>query len=149
MKLSTRSRYGTRLMLDMARHYNQGPIQLGEIAKREDISLKYLEQIIRPLKSAKYIKSFRGSKGGHMLNKAPAEITVGEIVALLEGRSSVTRCVEDPETCDRVDQCLARFVWSEASKALFEKLHSFTFADLVALDRTVCRDDLTETAERA
>jgi Rrf2 family protein len=149
MKLSTRSRYGTRLILDMARHYNQGPVQLGEIAKRQDISLKYLEQIIRPLKKADYIKSFRGSKGGHILNKSPAEITVGEIVALLEGRSSVTRCVENPETCDRVDRCLARFVWIEASKAMFEKLQSFTFADLLALDRTVCRDGMTGSSEQA
>jgi Rrf2 family iron-sulfur cluster assembly transcriptional regulator len=149
MKLSTRSRYGTRLILDMARHYDQRPVQLGEIAKRQNISLKYLEQIIRPLKKADYIKSFRGSKGGHMLNKSPAEITVGEIVALLEGRSSVTRCVENPETCDRVDQCLARFVWTEASKAMFEKLHSFTFADLLDLDRSVCSENLRQTSEQA
>ena len=149
MKLSTRSRYGTRLILDMARHYNQGPVQLGEVAKRQNVSLKYLEQIIRPLKKADYIKSFRGSKGGHILNKSPAEITVGEIVALLEGRSSVTPCVENPETCDRVDQCLTRFVWIEASKAMFDKLQSFTFADLLALDRTVCRDAVAANSEQA
>ncbi len=147
MKLSTRSRYGTRLILDMARHYNQGPIQLGEIAKRQNISLKYLEQIIRPLKKAKYIKSFRGSKGGHMLNKSPAEITVGEIVALLEGGSTFTRCVENPETCDRVDRCLTRHVWQEASKALFERLHEFNFADLLVLDHTVCAEGSTKIAD--
>ena len=82
MKLSTRSRYGTRMILEMARHYNKGPLQLGEIAKRQDISLKYLEQIIRPLKKAEYISSVRGPKGGHMLTRAPENITVGEVVAV-------------------------------------------------------------------
>ena len=71
MKLSTRSRYGTRLMLDMAQHYNEGPIHLGDIAKRQDVSVKYLEQIIIPLKKAHYIESVRGAKGGHILTKPP------------------------------------------------------------------------------
>ena len=84
MKLSTRSRYGTRLVLDMARHYQQGPIQLGAIARRQNISVKYLEQIIIPLKKSNYVTSVRGAKGGHLLAKAPEEITVGEIVSLLE-----------------------------------------------------------------
>ena len=108
MKLSTRSRYGTRMLLDMAQHYNGGPVQLGDIARRQNISLKYLEQIIRPLKKANYIKSFRGAKGGHILNKSPEEITVGEIVALLEGGDSLTLCSENPDSCDRVDQCITR-----------------------------------------
>ena len=84
MKLSTRSRYGTRMLLDMAQHYNQGPVQVGDIAKRQGISVKYLEQIIIPLKRAGYVKSARGPKGGHALARRPEEITVGEIVALLE-----------------------------------------------------------------
>ena len=85
MKLSTRSRYGTRLMLDMAEHYNEGPIQLGVIAKRQNIPVKYLEQIIIPLKKANYVKSVRGNRGGHMLAKPPDAISVGEIVDLMEG----------------------------------------------------------------
>ena len=72
MKLSTRSRYGTRLMLDMAQHYNEGPIQLGDIAKRQDVSVKYLEQIIISLKKARYIESVRGPKGGHILTRPPS-----------------------------------------------------------------------------
>ena len=97
MKLSTRSRYGTRLILDMAQQNGKVPIQLGEIARRQNISLKYLEQIIRPLKRANYIKSFRGSKGGHLLNKDPGDITVGEVVALLEGSSYLTTCLQKPQ----------------------------------------------------
>lgn len=131
MKLSTRSRYGTRLILDMAQHFGKAPIQLGEIARRQQISLKYLEQIIRPLKNANYIKSFRGSKGGHVLTRSPGEITVGEVVALLEGSSYLTHCAIDPERCDRIDMCLTRFVWIEASKAMFDRLNRITFADLL------------------
>ena len=119
MKLSTRSRYGTRLILDMAQHHGPAPIQLGEIARRQNISLKYLEQIIRPLKRANYIKSFRGSKGGHTLTKDPSQITVGEIVALMEGSPFLTHCAVDPQRCDRVDECLTRYVWVEASLAMF------------------------------
>ena len=131
MKLSTKSRYGTRMILDMAQHYNEGPIQLGDIAKRQEISLKYLEQIIRPLKKANYVKSFRGPKGGHMLNKAPDKITVGEIVALLEGGPNLIHCAKNPESCSRADTCLTRLVWIEASKTIFVKLGGITFADLV------------------
>jgi Rrf2 family transcriptional regulator, iron-sulfur cluster assembly transcription factor len=132
MKLSTRSRYGTRLILDMAQHQRETPIQLGEIARRQNISLKYLEQIIRPLKRAQYIKSFRGSKGGHMLNKPPEQITVGEVVALLEGGSVLTRCSKNPKICSRSERCLTRYLWMEASDALFARLNQITFADLLA-----------------
>ncbi len=131
MKLSTRSRYGTRLMLDMARHYQEGPIHLGEIAKRQDVSVKYLEQIIIPLKKAHYIESVRGPKGGHILSKPPEEITVGEIVALLEEGSSLVECIEDPTVCDRSGTCPTRLLWKEVSEAMFDKLKAVTLADLV------------------
>ncbi|MEE9418034.1 MAG: Rrf2 family transcriptional regulator [Desulfatiglandaceae bacterium] len=85
MKLSTRSRYGTRMMIDMAQHYNEGAIYLGDIARRQGISVQYFQQIIIPLKRANYVKSVRGSKGGYMLAEHPEKITIGEIVALLEG----------------------------------------------------------------
>ncbi|HLD47293.1 MAG TPA: Rrf2 family transcriptional regulator, partial [Desulfobaccales bacterium] len=101
MKLSTKSRYGTRLLLDMAQHYNQGPVQLGDIAKRQNISVKYLEQIIIPLKKANYVQSVRGPKGGHALTRPPKEITVGEIVALLEEGATLTECTERAAVCER------------------------------------------------
>ena len=84
MKLSTRSRYGTRMMLDLAQHYKDGPVQIGQIAKRQDISVKYLEQLIIPLKKVNFIKSTRGPKGGHMLAKSPKEITIGQIDEVLK-----------------------------------------------------------------
>jgi Rrf2 family transcriptional regulator, iron-sulfur cluster assembly transcription factor len=131
MKLSTRSRYGTRLMLDMAQHYKEGPLQLGEIAKRQGVSVKYLEQIIIPLKKAHYIESVRGSKGGHMLSKPPEEITVGEIVALLEEGTSLVECVENTGVCERSDICPTRVLWKEACEAMFDRLKAVTLADLV------------------
>jgi len=130
MKLSTRSRYGARLLLDMAQHYRQGPIQLGEIAKRQEISVKYLEQIIIPLKKANYVLSVRGPKGGHSLARPPEEITLGEIVALLEEGSSLAQCSEHADVCSRSGACLTRLVWQEAAQALFDKLSSITLADL-------------------
>lgn len=131
MKLSTRSRYGTRLMLELAHHYTEGPIPLGDIAKRQGVSVKYLEQIIIPLKRAHFIESVRGPKGGHILTKPPEEITVGEIVVLLEEGSSLVECIEDTTICERADICPTRLLWKEVSEAMLNKLQTVTLADLV------------------
>ncbi len=131
MKLSTRSRYGTRLMVDLAQHYDEGPVRILDIAKRQDISAKYLEKLIIPLKKANYIKSVRGPKGGHMLSKPMEEITVGEIVRLLESESSVVPCLENPESCIQVDSCLTRDVWQKARKAFFSTLDSVTLFEMI------------------
>ena len=144
MKLSTRTRYGTRMILDMAQRYGQGAIQLGEIANRQGISLKYLEQIIRPLKNAGYVKSFRGAKGGHILSKTPEEVTVGEIVAVLEGGDTLIHCDKEPEDCERVDSCLTRYVWKEAAAAMFKRLSTITFADLINLEKDVCKNKVID-----
>jgi Rrf2 family transcriptional regulator, iron-sulfur cluster assembly transcription factor len=135
MKLSSRSRYGTRLMVDMAQHYDQGPLHLANIASRQGISVKYLEQIIIPLKKANYIHSVRGPKGGHVLAKPPGEITVGEIVAVLEDGINLVECLEDNGACQRAEICLTRQVWQEAARAMFAKLYSITLADLVQKEK--------------
>jgi Rrf2 family protein len=131
MKLSTRSRYGTRMMVDLAQHYDKGPVQIGDIAKRQDISVKYLEQLIIPLKKADYIRSVRGPKGGHMLTRPPEEITVGEIVKILEGGIDLSGCIENPNSCERTERCLTRGVWEEATKAMYEKLNSTTLSKMI------------------
>jgi Rrf2 family iron-sulfur cluster assembly transcriptional regulator len=131
MKLSARSRYGTRLMVDMAQHYHDGPVHLVNVASRQGISVKYLEQIIIPLKKAEYIRSFRGPKGGHTLAKPPEEITVGEIVALLEEGSSFAECSVKDGACQRSSICLTRRLWKEAAQAMFDKLHAITLADVI------------------
>jgi Rrf2 family iron-sulfur cluster assembly transcriptional regulator len=135
MKLSTRSRYGTRMMLDMAQHYDEGPIQIGDMAKRQDISVKYLEQLIIPLKKANYVKSVRGPKGGHTLAKLPEEITVGEIVNVLEGGINLTDCIENPHKCDKSNSCLTRGLWEEATKAMYGKLNSVTLSEMIKMGK--------------
>ena len=131
MKLSTRSRYGTRMMQDLAQHYEEGPIQIGDIAKRQDISVKYLEQLIIPLKKVNFIKSVRGPKGGHMLAKPPEEITVGEIVKVLEGGIILSDCIDNPGECTRSSSCLTRGIWEEATKAMYDKLNSITLSNML------------------
>jgi Rrf2 family transcriptional regulator, iron-sulfur cluster assembly transcription factor len=122
-------------MLDMAEHYDQGPIQLGTIARRQGIPPKYLEQIIIPLKKANYVKSVRGYKGGHMLAKPPDEITVREIVALMEGGLKLSVCTSDPEVCERSETCVTRLLWKQATDAMAEKLEAVSLADLVKMVR--------------
>jgi Rrf2 family protein len=144
LKLSTRSRYGTRLMLDMAQHYHEGgPVQLGDIAKRQNVSVKYLEQIIIPLKKAHYIESVRGPKGGHILTKPPEEITVGEIVALLEDGTVLVECIENATVCERTLICPTRLLWKEVSEAMFDKLQAVTLADLVERARAMEDQDFS------
>ena len=131
MKLSTRSRYGTRMMADLAKHYDEGPVQIGSIAKRQDVSVKYLEQLVIPLKKSGFIKSIRGPKGGHMLSRPPDEITVGEIVKVLEGGIDLTGCIEEVASCERSGHCMIRKVWEEASNAMYETLNSKRLTDII------------------
>ena len=131
MKLSTRSRYGTRMMLDLAQHYNEGPIQAGLIAKRQDISVKYLEQLIIPLKKANLIRSVRGPKGGHLLARPPKEISIGQVVQVLEGGIDLSLCVGDADVCGKSEECLIRSTWEEATKAMYHKLDSVSLLKVI------------------
>jgi Rrf2 family protein len=131
MKLSTRSRYGARILVDLARHNGQGPVQIGEISKRQDISVKYLEQLIRPLKQASIVTSVRGPKGGHLLAKKPEEISLGQVVRLFEGQSELVECISNPQLCSMSDDCQVRLAWKDATRVLYEKLDSTTIADLL------------------
>jgi len=131
MKLSTRSHYGIRMMVDLAQNYHNGPLSISEIAKSQGISRKYLEQIVIPLKKAKYVESIRGPKGGHMLAKSPEKISVGEIVELLEPTMDITACAKNPDNCNRSKLCMIRGVLFEANKAMLDKLNSITLSDVV------------------
>lgn len=134
MKLSTRSRYGTRLLIDIASNGNEHPVPVSEISRRIGVSVKYLEQLIRPLKKAQYLMSVRGPKGGHMLTRSPEEITVGEVVRLLEGGISLTECIDNPAVCDLSDNCNVRKVWEKATDSMLDILDSITVADLCQED---------------
>jgi Rrf2 family cysteine metabolism transcriptional repressor len=130
VKLSTRARYGTRALLDLARHQGNEPIQLKDIASRLDISLHYLEHIITPLVAAKIVRSTRGAHGGLQLIRHPRELKLSEVVQLLEGAMTPVECVSNPESCARSDLCVTREVWSEMKKAMDETLNSITLQDL-------------------
>jgi Rrf2 family iron-sulfur cluster assembly transcriptional regulator len=117
--------------MDLARSYDQGPVPVSEISKRQGISVKYVEQLIRPLKKAGYIDSTRGSKGGHFLAIKPDDIRIGRIVRLLETHSELAACIASPEECDRSDDCKVRLVWTEATQSLYRYLDSITINDLI------------------
>ncbi|OGD39263.1 MAG: hypothetical protein A2V45_02625 [Candidatus Aminicenantes bacterium RBG_19FT_COMBO_58_17] len=120
IRVSTKGRYGTRLMLNLARHYNSGnrAVILRNIAADEEISIRYLEQIIIPLKIHKLVKSIRGAGGGYTLARKPSEITICEILEVLEGNCALVDCVEDKDFCDRLPSCAAYEIWKEASHIL-------------------------------
>jgi Rrf2 family protein len=139
MRLTTKSRYGLRLMLDLAFNAKNAPVSLNDLAMRQKISLKYLEKLVRKLKAAGLIKSWRGAHGGHELACGLDRISVGEIVRVLEEQSAITACAErlDYECafCRGAGDCLAHQVWSEASKAMF------AYLDEITLDTLVNRQD--------
>ena len=131
MKLSTRTRYGTRLMLELGMHYGQRPLFLREIAEAEDISEKYLSQIILPLRSAGLVNSYRGAHGGYELSRSPADITIDEIVKVLEGDVVIVDCTADPASCSRVAQCVTRDLWRNVQDAIIKTLNAVTLEELV------------------
>jgi len=131
MRLSTRGRYGVRLMLDLALHHGEGPVLLREIADRQGISEKYLWQLINPLKMAGLVGSQRGAHGGYTLGKAPENISLKEILQVLEGPLCLVDCVDDPSFCDRSPSCITRDVWGEASKNMQQTLEGTTLAAMV------------------
>ena len=134
MKLSTRGRYGTRLMVDLAQNYAAGPIPLAEIADRQDLSVKYLEQLIIPLKAAGLIRSVRGRRGGYTLSRKPAKISVGQIIDTVEGDLALVDCVADPEICERSDDCPTRSIWAKMTDLLERNLYSTSLQDILDTD---------------
>jgi len=135
MKLSTRSRYGVRLMLELALNSNKGSVFLKDIAKKEEISEKYLSLIIIPLKAAGLVNSMRGAHGGYTLAKPASNITLKEIVDVLEGETCLVDCIKNPSACSRADTCASRDLWTILSDNISQTLGSFTLEDLVRKSR--------------
>jgi len=131
MKLSTRGRYGLRFMLDLALHYNDGPIFLKDIAQRQGISEKYLWQLIHPLKATGLINTTRGAHGGYLLAKAPGEITLKEIMQVVEGSLALVDCVDNASICQRAETCITRDVWQETTRGMLQTLESLTLETMV------------------
>lgn len=132
MKLSTKTRYGTRILIELALNINQGAIQVSKIAASQKIPVKYLEQLLRKLKLAGFVNSTRGPKGGHQLILSPETITLGKIVRLFEGQTDLVECVSTPEKCEMSSECLVRQAWFDATNALYKELDGITIADLIA-----------------
>ncbi len=131
MKLSTRTRYGMRAMLELALNYGKGPVQLKYIAHEEEISVKYLEQLMTVLKGAGLVTSVRGFKGGHILARPPVEIKLIECFDCLEGPVMTINCVVNKNACHRSADCVCRELWSEFEQAAKAVLERTTLQDLV------------------
>ena len=131
MKLSSRTRYGMRAILELALEYGKAPLQIKTISKREDISNKYLEQLVAMLKASGLVRSMRGPRGGYMLAKSPEEIQLKEVFLALEGPMVSAECLDHPEYCPRSSDCATREIWQELQNAVLGVLESVTLADLV------------------
>lgn len=131
MKLSTRTRYGMRAIIELAQHEGNRPLQLKAIADRQDISVKYLEQLMSILRSSGFVRSVRGSKGGYTLARAAEDIRLSEVFRCLEGPVTTTECTADEDVCKRSVDCVARELWMEVETAIQGVLGSQTLADMV------------------
>ena len=135
MKLSTRGRYGTRALLELALHQGEGPVLLKDISQRQQIPLQYLEHLITPLIAAGMVLSTRGPRGGVSLAKPPEEIRLSEVIQLLEGSIAPVECINNPGVCSRSELCATRDIWGEMKKAMNGVLESTTLQDLVERQR--------------
>lgn len=133
MKLSTTNRYAVRAIVDIALYQANGPVSIRAIAKRQDVSVKYLELILLPLKKEGLLKSTRGVKGGYMLTKDPSSITPGDIVRIVDGPVDLVDClsVDHPVTCNRIKKCSTRKLWLTLKQEIDKILDSTTIQELV------------------
>ena len=140
MKISTKGRYALRLMLDVALNSHGSAVPLRDVAQRQDISDKYLEQIVTQLSRAGLVRAVRGAGGGYLLTRDPAEYTVGEILRTLEGNLAPVSCVDQDDVCrcDRADRCVTVEVWRDIQSAVAGVVDNLTLADLVARYHEKC-----------
>ena len=130
MKLSTKGRYGARAALELATKYGAGLVMVREIAASQDISMRYLEHILNALRAAGIVKSTRGAKGGYELARSPSEITLGEIIQVLEGPMDIVPCVGD-NNCGRMSKCVMCSIWNDVKIAIDGVLGSITLEDMM------------------
>lgn len=143
MKISTKGRYALRLMLDLAVNRDQGVVRVREVAARQEISEKYLEQIISILKKAGYVKSVRGAQGGYCLAKSPGEYTAGMILRLTEGSMAPVACMEDDvNSCSRSGSCVTLRLWEMVDEAVRGVIDHVTLADMAAWEQEKRDTDL-------
>ena len=142
MKISTKGRYALRVMIDLAEHQNDGYVALKDIAQRQDISKKYLEQIVPVLNKSDILRTNRGFQGGYRLAKLPDKYTVGEILRLTEGSLAPVACLEhDPVECERSGECATLPVWQGLYRVINEYLDGITLQDILDQQRERCAND--------
>ena len=130
MKISTKGRYALRVMIDIAQNQSDGYVSISEISKRQEISSKYLEQIVSKLLKAKMLTAYRGHQGGYKLSKKPSEYKVGEILRILEGELNTMNCTHGFD-CPRKGECLSYCFWEGLDNTINEYANSFTLEDLI------------------
>ncbi len=142
MKISTKGRYALRLMLDVALHSNGAAVPLRDVAQRQEISDKYLEQIVTQLSRSGLVRSVRGAGGGYLLTRDPAEYTVGEILRTLEGNLAPVSCADSDDVCRcaRAEQCVTVEIWRDIQAAVSSVVDHVTLADLVERYHQKCPD---------
>lgn len=132
MKISTKGRYALRFMLDLAMHSTEGSVRIKDAAKRQEISVKYLEQIAAALSRTGYVSSVRGPNGGYRLAKQPQEYTLGMILRVTEGSLYPVACLEEgSDPCPRQQECVTLRLWNELDEAIKGVVDKYTLADLV------------------
>lgn len=138
MKISTKGRYALRLMLDIALNDAKTPVRIKDIAERQQISDKYLEQIVSSLNKAGFVKSLRGPQGGYRLTKKPEEYTVGMILRLIEGSLAPVACLDDDiNNCTRADRCPTLILWEKLYDAISEVVDNITLADFISWQKNM------------
>ena len=135
MKISTKGRYGLRILMDLALYGQKKTRLMKEIAQSQQISEKYISRLILQLNEAGLITSFRGAKGGLKLTKQPKEISLLEIVETMEGRLSVVECVFDKEFCPKSEDCSACKLWTSLNKKIRKQMEEITLKDLLKLEK--------------
>lgn len=141
MKISTKGRYALRMMLDLAQNQHDGFVALKDIAKRQNISKKYLEQIVPLLNRSGVLRTTRGYQGGYMLSKSPESITVGDVLRITEGSLAPVSCLEDEvNMCDRSDSCMTLPVWQGLYDAITNYLDSITLQDILDRQQAIDAD---------
>jgi Rrf2 family transcriptional regulator, cysteine metabolism repressor len=139
MRISTRTRYGVRFLLELAESHGKGPLFLKDIAKSQEISEKYLSQIVIELKSAGIITGLRGAHGGYVLSREPEQITLREVVAVLEGDLKLVECTRNGTACGRGPECITQDIWIKLADVMAEMLEGITLSDLAAKRRDKMR----------
>ena len=144
LKISTKGRYGVRFMMDLGAQGDEKIVTLKEVARRQGISEKYLWQVVNPLKAAGYVRASLGSRGGYSLAKPPAEITLGDILAVLEGDGPMVACVTDPARCSRSIGCASRQIWQEVNDQVDAVLQSVKLSDMIARLQSLASESIND-----